>query len=245
MRGRFGSVLVLTLWVLFFLSALAVAVGGRVASDVTAARRLEERSKARWLAWAAVDFVRAHAMAATNPMALASNPDVFRQNHTAGAAGYFSVTWLNRTNAQGVVTNYGVGREGLKLNLNRASQKELVSLMSEKGGLDPVRAQEVSRAILQCRRGTDGLTRGEPSEYLGDSPYRCRTARFELAEELLLVQEVRRMPGLFARMLPHVTVHSDSSFSGLAAGVVASGTTTQTVHFVLDPTGRILSWRED
>lgn len=243
--GQRGSILVLTLWVLFFLSALAVAVGMRVATDVTAARRLEDRAKARWQAWAAVDFVKAQAMFSTNLAALASDPDLFRENDSAGNEGHFSVRWVNHTNAQGVVTNYGVGREGLKLNLNRASQKELAFLMVERGGLAPQEAQEVSAAVLRCRRGTDELTSGERSEYLDGIRYRCRTARFELAEELLLVQEVQRKPGLFARIAPHVTVHTDTCLSGIAMGVAAGGTTTQTVHFVVDSAGRALSWRED
>ena len=50
-----GSVLILTLWVLFFLAALAVAIGGHVSSNMKVATKIKNRVAAYYLARAGVE----------------------------------------------------------------------------------------------------------------------------------------------------------------------------------------------
>ncbi len=242
--NRHGSVLVLVSWVLFLLSALALAVGSRVGADVEFARRIRVRADALELARSGVERAMQELLLSTNRTELAEKPAVFSANADLGP-GDFSVYHEAITrDPDGVRTNFGLMAEMSKLHLNKASQRELAGVISRWGGLPNDEADTIAGAIVECRRGPETLTTaGAAGKYSQSVQYRCRNGRFEHADELLLVREIAEREGLFRALAPHLTVYGEGCFSGESAGQVGSGPEgRQRVAFVISDRGSILSW---
>ncbi len=127
MNSRRASVLILSLWSLFFLGALALAVAGYVSAAIDTARFLKNETKAYYLARAGID--KAVAMVLTNTSGFINVPEAFRDqalgDEAAGDMEFFSVTHLYMSNSNdeswGVYTNYGIATYGV----NDASQSRI------------------------------------------------------------------------------------------------------------------------
>jgi len=206
-----GSVLILALWTLLFLGALALAVGAYVSGGIAAARAVQAESTARYAAVAGVERAIREIAARTNAwdgvQAGAWNNDgaVFRDAPVGN--GSFSVAYAyGRVN--GTATNFGVIGEERAVNLNRAGSALLASLLEIAGGLSPASASETAAAILDWRDRNDEveLTGGAENEYYaGQNPaYPCHNDFFESRHELLLVKGFTRE--LFLKLAPYVTL---------------------------------------
>ena len=114
MITRRGSVLILALWSLFFLGALALAVAGYVSAAIDTARFLKNESRAYYVARAGVDY--AVAMVLTNTSDFVNEPDAF-EDQAVGEMGSFSVTHMVMSNRNdkswGAYTNFGIGAYGI------------------------------------------------------------------------------------------------------------------------------------
>lgn len=131
-----GSILIIVLWLLFFLGALALAINRYVFSQLSLAQRLQNRSKAYYLAKAALNkaliCVRQNEDeqydALNSPWAIAKQVDL--------AGGYFK---------------YEASDEERRVNINTAEQWLLNSLLRSACGIDERAANEISSAILKRR----------------------------------------------------------------------------------------------
>lgn len=241
---RHGSALILALWTLFMLAALAVAVGTQVSSLLALASSLRNGLIAREIAVAGVEAAIADLLAGSPD--ITNNPARFRESPIL-EGGVFTVSYV--TEQDGVaVTNFGLGAESRKLNINRAGTQELAALLKERGLLQPDVAASVAEAIVDWR-DTDSmpLTGGAEDQYYGSLtiPYPCHDGDVAVVEELLLVKGMTAEA--FCRIRPYVTVLSGECFGGTSVGyAVAGGRTTAVarVDFAVDRTGRKCFWYE-
>jgi general secretion pathway protein K len=211
MTIRRGSVLVLVLWTLFFLSALAIAVAARVDAGLKLASWCKTRTEAYCLAEAGVEKAIMEAMVNTNMLdttakSLADSEAAFRDVRLGG--GTFSVYHLTHELGEGAATNYGVIDEESRINASKASSNLLASFAMTVGGVDSVTANELAGGIVDLRnRDDDVLTGGVGNNYYkGPSePSSSHKGALQSVYELLLVKGMS--PELFQRLEPHVTVY--------------------------------------
>ena len=199
-----GSVLVLSLWVLFFLAALTVAAAGHVWAMLQVADRLQSRVVGRieassMAAWAvAVLEDQLEQVAVTNVWdgvsadAWNRNESLFvfiREDGTrVENAVYFIFPGEDAPQA-------GIIGESGRLHLNSENPELLKRLFAYVGGESGAR---VARALFQDADGKGvGLTGG------GDASYDRKT--FRAVEDLLMVDGVDA--DLYATLSPHVTVY--------------------------------------
>ncbi len=210
-EARAGSVLILSLWVLMFLSILAIAVGAYVDAGVGLAARMRSRTTAYCMARAGVEKAMFETACDTNDWdALiepwGNNEKVFR--NAAIGEGYFSVYCARMTGSGGIATNYGVIDEESKINVNKASHGLLKAFLEVAGGADSLAAAEIASAICDWRDENDEpLTGGAENSYYRSlsNPYPCHNGEFQSLNELLLVKGVE--PELFRRLEPHATLY--------------------------------------
>lgn len=255
-----GSVLILVLWALFFLGALAVAVGSHVSAALSAARYARGELHAGLLARAGME--RAIAEVIDNPTnwsgitedEFRSDELLFRENGEL-EGGVYSVYYVFvSTNGNTSVTNFGVACEGSRLNINRAGHSKLTAVFRERAGLAEDDAAAIASSIKDWRDKDDvALTGGaENAYYLGLSAgYPCANGPFRRPEELLLVKGVT--PEVYEAVLPYVTVYGATCFRGTAEGelrVAGGDGQTQSpagcrVDFVFETrdSPRVVYWR--
>jgi len=237
-RSRAGSVLVLAVWALFFLGALAVAVGTHVSSNIRVAVAVRHRTRAYALARAGVDLAAVHVAANTNRWdglteeCWNCDRDLFRRNATLGE-GVFSVCF-NELEPDGEVTTiHGLAGEERKVNLNGARIRDLLAALVETvGGKKRSQADRIAEAIVAWREAVDDelLTRDKETEYYAalERSYPCHHGNFEVLHELLLVRGVD--VGLYAKIAPYLTLYGSGKINAntaspevLRAAVVSRG----------------------
>jgi hypothetical protein len=200
-----GSILILVLWVLFFLAALAVAVGSHVSASMTAAARLWERSTARSLAEAGAHQALFAVLCQTTNSWDGLSPDAWNRDVKGFedrelGDGSFSVFYHTYDDKGTVVTNVGVMGEDGKLNLNYIDDETIKSaltlLISSVGKLPSAQADLISSALeARFKGGDEELTEGADSRYY---PMR-NLAEFRMVEGVT--------SELFSRLAPYVTVY--------------------------------------
>jgi type II secretory pathway component PulK len=187
---RDASVLVLTVWTLFFLSALAVAVGSYVSGGLRVARQASSSSYGRAAMLAGIEHAVAVVEADTNQW------DGFSENW--GADG--DIEWdgqelgestyrIYHVNSGGI-TNFGLIDEESRININKADRKLLEALFRVVGKADTIQASSLAAAVIDWRDPDDEVSEGgaEGGFYAGkQSGYRCPNADFKTPFELLLI----------------------------------------------------------
>lgn len=242
---RQGSALILALWTLFFLAALTVAVGTQVSAVLSLAGQLRAGLTARALAAAGAETAIADLVAGDPD--ITNNPARFHEASVL-EGGTFTVCYITVQDGL-AVTNYGLGPESRKLDVNRAGTLELSALLCERGGLGRETASAVADSIVDWRDADSmPLTGGAEVPYYTSLtvPYSCHNGDVTVVEELLLVKGMT--PELFARIRPYITVRAAERFGGTALGhAVAGGRTTGVarVEFVVDRSGRKRLWHEE
>jgi len=203
-----GGVLILALWTLFFLAVLSLAVGGYVGASVELARRFKGDAVTYHLARAGVEKGIMVLAADTNGWDSLDedwhNEDLFKDVPLGD--GYYSVWSLAETEEGGVVTNYGLGDEQGKINVNRATREELVELVEVAGEAETEEAQAIADAIIDWRDEDDVLTGGAEAGYYAnlEPSYGCHDGWLDTVYELRLVRGVDRK--MFSRLEGCVTV---------------------------------------
>ena len=207
-----GSVLLLALWALFFLAALAVAVGTRVSAGLDLARRIQNDTTACCLARAGIEKAIMDVAADTNVWDGLDQPwynSEKRFHNIPLGGGGFSVSYDMETQPGQRETFYGVTGEEGKININRAGRGLLKALLEMAGNADTITATELATAICDWRTPDDKLSplTGEVGNGYYESldpPYRCHNAEFESRYELLLVKGMGKE--LFSKIEPYVTI---------------------------------------
>jgi len=237
-RGRgaasVGSVMILALWSLFFLAALALAVGARVSADLRLATGLKARVTAAELARAGVERAVMEIMTNTTNWSgtadddLGNDEKVFKDNESL-PGGSFTVSYVYLAGRPGlVVTNYGVVKESRKININSrrgGSRERLIALGVPSDTADNILAWP-SRKKRLAKQGKPGYP-----------------ANYESLHELLLVDGVTGE--LYAQILPHVTIFRGDTFGGVSEGIAGDGLAVRRISFVFDrKVARFVHWHE-
>jgi len=191
---RRGSILILSLWALFFLAALALAIGSYVSANIMQAERLADRLVSSALAKAGAERSAMVALSNTNewdglsPEAWNNMPGEFGDIELEG--GRFSVVYVTEKQEGHFETNFGIiGEEG-RVDLNEADTNVLTALIRKIDGDN----SQIATAILDWRPDDQMLTGGAGSNYY-----------FQSVEELLLVEGIDTE--LFDKLSRYVTVY--------------------------------------
>ncbi len=189
--GRRGFALILVLWTLALRSALAVALSSSGRSDVAQTHGLAETSRAAHLADAGI-YVGIRALL---------TPDVLPAVGDDGSRRL-------RVGIDGVEVRLALWDEGGKVDLNQAPRRLLRGALLAAGAGERAAAR-LADAILDWRdrdgRRRDFGAEAEAYERAG-RPAGPRNGPFEVLSELRLV--LGMTDGLFARLLPFVTIDS-------------------------------------
>ncbi len=211
-RPRRGSILILVLWVVIFLSMFAARIGLRLRQRIHLLAGLEGRSQQRYLAEAGVKLALAtlrrdlrqnqYIYTPEAKKARHNDPDVFKNI----VLGEGAARVLYR---QGRLW-YGLVDEERKLNLNVISQGILARLLRQVAGVDAQTASRLALSVLEWRQpGKQTLEGFYSDEYYTNlkHPYQPKGAPFEVLEELRLVRGFTE--DIYQKIFPFVTVYGD------------------------------------
>lgn len=197
LRVNNGSIFILALWSLFFLSALALAIAAYVHPQLSLAGRFKDKVTVYYLAEAGVKRAIGQIVNTVTPgydtlnEFLPSGKNDFREMGVA--EGEF---------------NYAVADEERKININKSSYDVLERFFETVAELTPQQAGDVSACIMDWREaGEKARKNGAKSSYyqaLGPS-YPSKNKDFELLEEILMVKGVT--PDIFNKIKDRITVY--------------------------------------
>lgn len=245
-----ASVLILALWTLFFLTALALAVGGRVSAVMAQAGALKRGVTSTYLTRAGAERAAMDILQNSTNWNFGefkdwvNNPELYQSNAVL-AGGTFSVTYAFAEPQSGMIgTNYGVLAESQKIYLNAPKPSSQWDENRDKLA-KLVGSSQLAEAILGWPEEKKKLA------MLADVGY---SAAFESPQEMLLVEGVTY--DVFLALEPHVTVlkrqRAERAFGGLSEGsVVPQGVVSglpvdrRRVAFVFDSrTAKFVYWHE-
>ena len=199
--ARRGVVLILVLWLLFFLGALAVAAGVYAAAQVELARRMGGRTVAYFVARAGVEQAKAVVNADSNLWDCLTEPWAGNWadfSDVPCGAGSFRVWHISGGDRGAVSTNIGLVDEQRDMDLNQAPRAVVAALFREIGGVDPGAADSIAQAVEARRSGSPD--QGPPAGHAERG--------WQDIHQLLSVQGVT--PDVFARVRWFVTVCGDA-----------------------------------
>ncbi|NTV28816.1 MAG: general secretion pathway protein GspK [Candidatus Omnitrophica bacterium] len=216
---RRGFVLIFTLWVLGFLSILALAVGLGSRQKIALLERLEDRSRVRL----AVEAGAKKAMALlvddleNSQLVMTVQAKSRRHNNHSELAGIavgeysFDVVYDTVDERSGMVgERFGLADEQSKLNLNTVDRDTLARLLSDVLSMGVQDAKSQAEAIIDWR----DFGKHEAEGFFSDDyyknleyPYEMKEQNFERIDELLLVKGIDS--DKYARLLPYLTVWGD------------------------------------
>ncbi|HPN88794.1 MAG TPA: type II secretion system protein GspK [Candidatus Omnitrophota bacterium] len=218
-KNKKGSILILTVWVLIFLTTFAVHMGIKARQRIILLSRVENRSQLHYIAQAAMNkaavAIRKDYEKNRQGYSIYSkyyrhhNPSIFssiRLGHGRGEVSYF---YYEKANATPEIY-YGVVDEEGKLNINFASREELNRLMEKIPFIGRQKGALVVEAILSWRDLGETQLQGFYSdnyyEFL-EYPYSPKHYFFEYPDELLLLQGMTVK--FFEQLSRYVTVYGD------------------------------------
>lgn len=180
---RKGSALIFVIWVMIFLSALGLEFAYSMRTESESARNFKEDTEAYYAAVAGIEYAKAEILASGELMYLDDNGQlVLNEKRTPSRQGQIgNVTYA-----------YTIIDEERKLNLNKASQAQIVYLL-EHAGLEGDGLDVVADSILDWKDGdsTPRSKGAEESYYRSLSPPRsAKDGLFDSVEELLLVKGI-------------------------------------------------------
>jgi general secretion pathway protein K len=206
--GERGSVLIVGLWVLLFLSTLALAVGRLVGGQLELAHRMRGRSQAYYIAKAGVEQSIVLLEADTNGWdgtgeRWAGSAADFA--HVPCGKGAFTASYQSERSDGSVTTNYGLTDECGKIDVNEAGPLLLRSVLEVAGQMDGASAARLADQIVTVRvvRVEDQLPGGTQGAGFG-----LRRGPFDSIYELQLVDGMEQT--VFDRIRDHVTVYGGS-----------------------------------
>lgn len=250
-----GSVLLLVLWTLFFLSALALAVAAYVGAGVDLASAMKSDQIGYYAAKAGVEQAVTVVACDSNGWDTlmedwSNDEDSFRDVMVGD--GMFTVSYEAERPGGKTVVRYGLSDEESRINLNskRTDRSVLRALLQRVGRVDALKARRIADAIIDWRDKDDTqLTDGAENGYYKALPtaYECGNGPLQSVEELLLVREVSA--DLFAALEPYVTVYGSGRVNINTAGPTVLATLGDAAAGESSPVseslaGRIVAFRD-
>jgi len=212
-RSTQASILIITLWVLGFLTILVVNLGFMVRTQLQFAGHLQDRLKMYYLARAGIARAAVelnkdeHKEYASLNSSWANKAEFFKDLPLGG--GFITLSYQTGSSAdQEGLTSYGAMDESSKIDINSAPLDILIILLERIGKVDKEEAIDIAGSILDWRDQDNVISPGgaEDAYYQGlSSPYSCKNSKFQIPEELLLVKGMT--PEIFSKIKGIVTVY--------------------------------------
>jgi len=219
-----ASILIITLWILGFLTVLVVNLGFMVRGQLQFASHLQERLKMYYLARAGIARL---AVELNNDESKsydslnepwANKAEFFKDLPFAGGFITLSYKVSNQT-VQAESTLYGAMDESSKIDINTVPSDILAILLERIGKVDKEDAIDLANSILDWRDQDVVISPGgaEDDYYLGlSAPYKCKNSKFQIPEELLLVKGMT--PEIFSQIKGIITVYGTEKVNINTAG---------------------------
>jgi type II secretory pathway component PulK len=177
-RDRRGTIFIVTLWIIFVLAGMVLALGGAMRVEAIASANHVASLQAMAIERGAEQYVLALLDQQKDSLTTLTD-DYFAQVPVGD--GFF---WLIRPNyGDNQFSSLGLLDEASKLNINTATKDMLLPL--------PGMTDDLAAAIVDWRDADSDISpNGAESEYYLSlpNPYNCKNAPFETVEELLLVR---------------------------------------------------------
>ncbi len=236
MNSKKGSILILTLWVLSFLTIFAVGLSYNVSGQLRMASHFQDRLKAYYLANAGIQRAIVELAADQTPAydslneAWANNEEFFKE--TPVGNGYITLSYVMTRvgedkqaeteeaevgEAEGGFEQavlYGVMDENSRVNINKVPVNILEILLERIADLDNGEAAEIANAIVDWRDTDIVISPGgaESNYYEGlKVPYECKNGEFQAIEELLLVKGMT--PEIFSKLQNVITIYGEGKIN--------------------------------
>lgn len=211
-----GSILIIVLWALFILGALAVAISGYVGARINVSAKLSERARNYCLARGGVERAILEIKNDSTEKYDAAgdswdnNDAVFKEVKLGD--GTYSVTPFSWTESGEEAVKYGLSDEESKINVNKVSKDVLKNFLRIACGMGPEDAGDIAASIVNWRSPADRAEKdGAGAFYYRtlDRPYNCRNAPIEVPEELLLIRGVT--PDIFNKVRSRLTIYGSGA----------------------------------
>ncbi len=234
-----GSILILVLWSLFFLTLLVVGLSHRVEGDMNLALHLKLNSKIRMLAKAgtvvAIQQVLNDPSADYDTLNESWHRDDGRFKRKTLGQGFYSVY------SGAEMEGFGLTDEESKININTADIDTLKRLFVYAAEINANQASALAASVVDWR-DVDSISHpgGAEESFYGylDPPYPCKDQDFQVLEELLVVKGFAG--GIYEKIKGFITVYGD----GYVNINTASLPVLLALGFSEDLSLRILSFRE-
>ncbi|MDD5423052.1 MAG: type II secretion system protein GspK [Candidatus Omnitrophica bacterium] len=206
-RDKKGTILVASLWMLAILSVLAIGIGFRMSIEARLSKYAMDKTRAlfiakagvyktrEFLSWDANDF---DSMTECGVMLIATEDKTAQLSkmftNVAVGSGNYSIGYFQEGK------DYpGMMDEERKININKASQRVLETLLGEDN-------KGIAAAIIDWRDADDMTSPGgaEDDDY-SDLGYACKNEPFSVIEELMLVKGMA--PEIFDAVKEYITVY--------------------------------------
>ena len=218
-KTRTASILILTLWMLSFLTIFVVGLGYNVSGQLRLAAHIQDRLKTYYLAKAGIEqaIVRFAMDEDTQHTSLneewSNNEDFFKDtplgDGTVTVSYQLDDEFTDDELAQ-ELTVYGLMDENSRININKAPLKILKSLIAHADEVETEEVDDIANAILDWRDKDVIVSPGgaENEYYEGlELPYPCKNDDFQILEELLLVKGVTQ--AIFLSISGIITVYGE------------------------------------
>lgn len=223
-RAERGSILVVVLWALFFLAALAASIYALLAPQIGLAGRLKDRTRLYYLAQAGAR--KAMAVLADDETedtdgfkdVWANSEEEFKDMRLS-EEGYVSVSYKLLDDDGAEETRYGLVDEAGKININKAAADVLEQLFELTAQTTSQTASDIADSILDwVDEDSDPRTNGAEDGYYEGlaQAYACKDAKFQILEELLLVKGMTQ--DIFDKVSAYLTVYGDGQVNLNTAG---------------------------
>jgi len=200
MVSKRGSILIIVLWSLFFLAALALAIDSYVRPRLNLGGRLLREARIHY-----------YAVAGVKQAMLELERDDTELYDSFNDSYYIDKQELEKK-LDGGEFKVRLTDESGKINLNKATKDILVNILEIFAETSSGEAEELSDSILDWRDEDDDVrdNGAEDGYYSMHHPgYECKNADFELIEELLLVKNMTTE--IFDKIKPRVTVYGEGT----------------------------------
>ena len=217
-KNRQGSILILAVWTVLFLSIFAAKIGLRIRQRVTLLSRLETRSKLHFIAEAGikkaiaglrVDLVKNKGLYSSfGKYYRHNNSDAFQSINVGD--GLSEVAYIFHRDFNITEKRYGFVDEERKININVVDRLTLTRLIQQVSGLDEDKSQGIAEAIIDWREiGRSQTTGFYSDDYYSnlEYSYEPKNGDFELIDELLLIEGIDE--NLFNILKDFMTVYGD------------------------------------
>ena len=215
---RQGFILIFAIWVLGFLTILAVGIAAGIRQKIVVLEKLDQRDRLIHLLEGAVQYSAVYVSDQLNKSAGFYNVNVKMNLHNNGNDfGQFNLAEDNASINYTLVDQgeyFGVIDEERKINLNTTNESILTRLIERVLNLRPEVAATVARDLLDWRQFGESQAKGFFSdEYYSNLnyPYPKKDSNYETLDELLLVKGMNEE--IYGKLINYVTIYGDGKIN--------------------------------